>query len=81
MLPGVAGTYCGQFDERAWRAAVHLHVSAEDPRVLGLLQEKLPVDSEEHRLAETALAASLRGTDLTKQILALSREQTLNPTS
>jgi teichuronic acid biosynthesis glycosyltransferase TuaC len=35
VLPGVAGTYCGQFDERAWRAAVHLHVSAEDPRVRG----------------------------------------------
>lgn len=35
VLPGVAGTYCGQFDERAWRAAVAAHLAAEDPRVQG----------------------------------------------
>jgi len=44
-----------------------------------LLQEKLPVDSEEHELAGIALQASLRGAALTKQILALSREHNLNP--
>ena len=42
-----------------------------------LLQEKLPPDSEEHKLAGNALDASLRGADLTKQILEFSRQQSL----
>jgi teichuronic acid biosynthesis glycosyltransferase TuaC len=35
VLPGVAGTYCGQFDDRAWRAAVAAHLATDDPRVQG----------------------------------------------
>jgi len=44
-----------------------------------LLQEKLPADSEERELARIALDASLRGADLTTQLVELSRQQGINP--
>jgi glycosyltransferase involved in cell wall biosynthesis len=34
-LDGIAGTYCGLFEEEAWRAALRPHLTAEDPRVEG----------------------------------------------
>jgi signal transduction histidine kinase len=46
-----------------------------------LLQEKLPVDSQEHELARIALDASLRGADLTTRIFEFSRKKSLDPES
>ena len=34
-LEGVAGTYCGQFQETTWREAVAPHLAATDPRIAG----------------------------------------------
>jgi len=46
---------------------------------LELLLEKLPPDSEDREIGDTALAAGLHGADLVKQILAFSRKQNLDP--
>jgi glycosyltransferase involved in cell wall biosynthesis len=35
VLPGIAGTYCGPFDEQVWRARLEDQVSQRDPRVHG----------------------------------------------
>lgn len=35
VLPGIAGAYCGPFDERVWRARLSDAVSQRDPRVRG----------------------------------------------
>jgi teichuronic acid biosynthesis glycosyltransferase TuaC len=34
-LTAIAGTYCGPFDEPAWRAALAPHIAAADPRIHG----------------------------------------------
>ncbi len=34
-LDGIEGTYCGPFDEAAWRGALAPHLSSDDPRVDG----------------------------------------------
>jgi PAS domain S-box-containing protein len=46
---------------------------------LELLQEKLPLGSEDRELTEMALDAGLHGAELVKQILAFSRKQNLDP--
>jgi PAS domain S-box-containing protein len=45
---------------------------------LDLLQERLAGDPEAAAFAETALKASLRGADLTRQLLAFARRQSLD---
>ncbi len=34
-LDGIEGTYCGPFDEAAWRAALAPHLATDDPRIDG----------------------------------------------
>jgi PAS domain S-box-containing protein len=46
---------------------------------LDLIADGLPEGSAEKEFAETALQASLKGSELTKQLLAFSRRQTLDP--
>ena len=46
---------------------------------LDLLQDRLERGSQVARFAETALKASLRGANLTRQLLAFARRQTLDP--
>jgi signal transduction histidine kinase len=46
---------------------------------LDLLEEQLRSNPKAHGMAEDALKASLRGADLTRQLLAFSRRQTLEP--
>jgi signal transduction histidine kinase len=46
---------------------------------LDLLEEELPPNSKAREMAHDALTASLRGADLTRQLLAFSRRQTLEP--
>ena len=46
---------------------------------LELLQERLPMGSENRELTDMALSAGLHGADLVKQLLAFSRKQNLVP--
>jgi signal transduction histidine kinase/ActR/RegA family two-component response regulator len=46
---------------------------------LDLLQDQIKNDPEAAALAESALQAGLRGADLTRQLLAFARRQTLEP--
>jgi PAS domain S-box-containing protein len=48
---------------------------------LDLLRERIKSDAESDALAGEALDAALRGSDLTKQLLAFARRQPLNPRS
>jgi glycosyltransferase involved in cell wall biosynthesis len=41
VLNGVAGCYCGPFDEGAWNAALAPHLSQADPRVAGRARAEL----------------------------------------
>jgi PAS domain S-box-containing protein len=46
---------------------------------LDLLAEEFPVDAPARDLADTALQAALKGSELTRQLLAFSRRQPLDP--
>lgn len=48
---------------------------------LDLLSERLEADSQAKEMAKVALDASLRGADLTRQLLAFARRQRLEPKS
>jgi teichuronic acid biosynthesis glycosyltransferase TuaC len=53
-LEGIEGTYCGPFDEGAWRAALAPHLNEADPRVAGRPRaENYSAD----RMAKRVLAA------------------------
>ena len=39
-LDGIAGGYCGPFDERAWREALAPHLATDDPRIDGRTHAK-----------------------------------------
>jgi signal transduction histidine kinase len=46
---------------------------------LDLLRPMVPADGEAEELVEECLSAALRGSDLTRRLLAFARRQTLNP--
>ena len=39
-LDGIDGTYCGPFDEAAWRDALAPHLATADPRIHGRAQRR-----------------------------------------
>ena len=52
-LEGVAGTHCGRFDTRAWRAALAPHLATADPRVAGRARaERYSTDRMAERVVE-----------------------------
>jgi teichuronic acid biosynthesis glycosyltransferase TuaC len=53
-LQGIAGAYCGPFDERAWRDALKPHLTDPDPRIDG--RKKAEAYSTD-RMAANVLAA------------------------
>ena len=53
-LEGVAGAYCGAFDEQAWRTALAPHLAAADPRIDGRARAAL---FSADRMAERVLVA------------------------
>ncbi len=53
-LDGIAGTYCGPFDESAWRAALAPHLAGDDPRVDGRVRaERFSTDRMAARVVAT----------------------------
>jgi glycosyltransferase involved in cell wall biosynthesis len=53
-LEGIAGTYCGAFEEDEWRSALAPHLTASDPRIEGRARAE---DYSADRMAEQVLDA------------------------
>jgi teichuronic acid biosynthesis glycosyltransferase TuaC len=53
-LNGIAGTYCGPFDEKAWRDALASHLTDENPRIDGRARAE---QNSTDRMAANVLAA------------------------
>ncbi|HTU85540.1 MAG TPA: glycosyltransferase [Solirubrobacteraceae bacterium] len=53
-LNGIAGTYCGAFDETAWQEALESHLEQDDPRIAGRARAE---QNSTDRMAANVVAA------------------------